>query len=474
MSSTRNVSSLPLPPGPRGMPVIGSLPALRRDPHLALTRMARQYGDVFLVRLGNVPVAVINHPALLEDAFARPELTNRWETTPIMALTGGNSFVVEPYGERWQLLDEFSRHDMYGPHNLDMTRENHVEPVISELVEQVGAAADAGEPVSPNDILYRNSLRMAFRNFFGDGWEGGEELTRLLDLLREDMDWTRSVVDRADPADLITWTRFLPSKSAKEGRRRKGLREDLLKSCVERVSSRPGFDPSAPACLVDVMLAREASGDGFRHEMIYELLMDMMMPHTDGVATTVKFFLLAMGNRPQVQEKIHEELDRMIGREARPVVDDRARLPYTFAAVAETMRYHTASPLGIPHEASRDTEVGGYRIPVGTKLLANLYGIHHDPRFWESPHEFIPERFLPQPDGSPADALTGGNFIPFGLGHRRCTGEHLGEMEIWLYVTRLMQNFRFERTSDDLLSEYEIPGLTITPEPFTLKVTRRR
>ena len=86
-----------------------------------------------------------------------------------------------------------------------------------------------------------------------------------------------------------------------------------------------------------------------------------------------------------MQAKVHEELERVIGPDALPTVDDRTRLPYTFACVAESMRYRTIGPLAVPHQATRDTEVGGYLVPAGAQVLGNIYSIHHDPRFWDSP-----------------------------------------------------------------------------------------
>lgn len=472
MTSTASVSSLPLPPGPRGLPLLGSLPALRRDPHISLNRIAQQYGDVCLLRLGSVPVVVISHPETLREALEKTALTGRWQTMSLVALTDGESLAIAPYGEHWQRLDDFARGHIFSPDNIEMARLNHVEPSVDELVDRMVRQADAGEPVHPNEMLSRSSFEMAVRIFFGAGLDAVPRFQEMMSLLWDDMDWTRSAANNPDLADLLRWTAFLPNKSVKEARRLKEVRAGIFNALVDAVRNRSDYDPSAPSCMVDVMLAGEASGE-LTPSMFHDLLMDNMMPQTDGVATTVKFFLLIVANRPEIQAGIHEELDRVVGREAIPTVDDRDRLPYTFAAIAESMRYRTASPMSIAHQASQDVGVGGYRIPAGAMVLANLYGIHHDARFWDLPHEVIPERFLPQADGSPAPALTDGAFIPFGVGHRRCTGEVLGEIEVWLYITRLMHRLRFDTPEGRPLSEDEIHGLTILPKPYTLKATRR-
>ena len=182
---------------------------------------------------------------------------------------------------------------------------------------------------------------------------------------------------------------------------------------------------------------------------------------------------MLLANNPDVQAKVHEELDRVIGHDAMPTVEDRTRLPYVFACLAESMRYRTIGPLGLPHKASVDTEIGGYLIPAGTQVLGNIYSIHHDPRHWDSPHEFIPERFLPKEDGSMSDALTSPAYIPFGTGHRRCPGRRFAETTVWLHITRMLHRLRFETPTGTPLSEDEVFGLAISPKPYSLRVARR-
>ena len=221
------------------------------------------------------------------------------------------------------------------------------------------------------------------------------------------------------------------------------------------------------------MLAQVEAGE-IESDMVNDLCMDLLLAGTDTSAQTISWTLLLLANRPEVQAKVHEELDRVIGPDALPTVDDRTRLPYTFACLAESMRYRTIGPLAVPHKATEDTAVGGYRIPAGAQVLGNAYSIHHDPRFWNSPDEFIPERFMPQPDGSPAAALTGNAFIPFGTGHRRCPGRRFAETTVWLHLTRMLHRLRFGTPDGRPLSEDEVFGLAISPKPYALRAERRR
>ena len=468
-------SALPakLPPGPRGLPVFGSLLELRRDTHLAIDRLARRHGDVCLLRFGNVPTVIISHPDLLQEAFGRPELADRWVSEIMDILSSQKDLVLAPYGDRWRQMQRFANRELLSARNLDNVRERHIEGIVNGLVDEMVAMGEAGELVSPPVMVARSNSEMMFRAVFGRDEDGAEDFAQLRGALLEHVNWVFAHATATNLADYIPWMRFLPSNALKDAVRQSEIGTAIMDSLVEGARNRPGLDLSAPTCLVEVMLAQEEKGE-IESDMINDLCMDLLIAGTDTSAQTVNWTLLLLANRPEVQAKVHEELDRVIGPGSVPTVDDRTRLPYTFACVAESMRYRTIGPLAVPHQATRDTEVAGYLVPAGAQVLGNIYSIHHDPRFWDSPDDFIPERFLPQADGSPAAALTGNAFIPFGTGHRRCPGRRFAETAVWLHLTRMLHRLRFETPADEALSEAEVFGLAISPEPYVLRVERRR
>ena len=425
-----------------------------------------------MVRLGSVPLVIISHPELLVQAFAKEELADRGVRRVVLAMTGGRGLFTAPYDEHWRRNSQFTKDGLLSDANMALVRERYIEPVATELVERMGRKADAGELVHPNDMVDRSTFDLAVRQLLGEDRGDTAELRRVREILWDDVHWTRTAINKPDVGELFPWLSFLPSKAVREAQRRRGVREEAFRGLVESARGGPGYNPSSPACLMDFMLAREEAGD-IPPEGIRDLLYDFIVAFMEGMPTTLKFFPLIVANRPEVQSRIQEELDRVVGRDAEPTVNDKPSLPYTFAAIAESMRYRTASPLGIGHQAMTDTEVGGFLVTAGTKVASNLYGIHHDPRFWESPDEFIPDRFMPQADGSPSPALTRGAFVPFGVGLRRCTGEQLGEVVTWVYLTKLLHHLRFETPEGSPVPEDEMPGLSIVPKPYALRVTRR-
>ena len=467
-------TSLPakLPPGPRGLPVFGSLLEIRNDAHLAIDRLVKRYGDICLLRFGSVPTVIISEPALLHDAFGKTELADRWVSEIMDILSGQKDLVLAPYGEHWRQMQRFANRELLSARNIDTVRERYTERVVDGLVARMADAGSRGELVYPKQLTMQSNSNLMFQALFGREEDESPEFLEQRDRLLSYITWLFASATATNLVDYIPWLRFLPNNGAKEATRQAQVSSEVITALVEAARLRPGLDLSTPTCLVEVMLAREDAGD-ISSAMTKDLCADMIIAGTDTSAQTVNWFLLLLANRPEVQARVHEELDRVVGRNAVPTVEDRTRLPYTFASLAESMRYRTIGPLGLPHRASEDTEVGGYRIHAGTQVLGNIYSIHHDPRYWDSPNEFMPERFLPQEDGSMSPALTSPAYLPFGTGHRRCPGRRFAETTVWLHVTRMMHRLRLETPSGVQLSEDEMFGLAISPRPYALKAFPR-
>ena len=468
-----------LPPGPRGLPLFGSLLEIRNDTHLNIHRLVKRYGDICLLRFGNVPTVIISNADALHEAFGKAELADRWVSEIMDTLSGQKDLVLAPYGDHWRQMQRFANRELLSQRNVDNVRERHIEIVVDGLVSRMAEMGDSGDLVSPSVMTARSNSNLMFRSIFGQPEGAAEEFIQQRETLLDYISWIFSSATATNLADYIPWLRFLPSNALKEATRQAEIGGAIIRGLVEDARNKPGLDLSAPTCLVEVMLAREESGE-ITSDMTCDLCMDMIIAGTDTSAQTVNWFLLLMANRPEIQARVHEELDRVIGHPstgsgeaALPTVDDRTRLPYVFACLAESMRYRTIGPLGLPHKASEDSEIGGYLIPSGTQVLGNIYSIHHDPRYWDSPDEFIPERFLPQEDGSMSPALTSPAYLPFGTGHRRCPGRRFAETTVWLHITRMLHRLRLETPGGAPLSEDEVFGLAISPKPYSLRVERR-
>ncbi len=118
-------------------------------------------------------------------------------------------------------------------------------------------------------------------------------------------------------------------------------------------------------------------------------------------------------------------------------------MPFTQAVILETLRYHSVLPVALPHVASCDSELQGYLIPAGTIIFPNLWALHHDSRYWESPKEFNPNRWIENGKIVPPDHINKQRLLAFGAGKRQCPAEVFSRNRLFLLTCLLLQKFKF-------------------------------
>ena len=465
-------SDMKMPPGPRGLPIIGSMLSLRKNPHHVLARISQKYGDVCTVWLGSVPTIVISHPTLLRDAFSRVTLADRWVSRITEVITNGEDLAFAPYGEHWRQLQRFANRELLSYGRVQDIRERSIEDSVNGLVARVDEMCDAGVPLEPRDFLPRANGEMMFRAIFGRGESDTTEFDEKLDALLETVFWFFANANAANPADYIPALKFLPNRTLEKAQRVSDQTSEVLDFLIDKVKERPDLDLNVPSCLAEVMLA-SVEKEEITYESMRSLIGDLLVAGIDTTAQTTGWLLLILANRQDIQQRTREELKVAVGEDGLPGMEHQGRLPYLHVVILESMRYRTVGPLGLPHKATEDVEFEGYLIPRDAQVLGNIYAIHNDPRFWDSPDEFIPERFLFSEDGTPQPALTSGAFMPFGTGRRGCPGQGLAEIVIWLQACRLLHRYKFTPRGSGSLSEEEVFGLAVGPRPFALDITRR-
>lgn len=163
----------------------------------------------------------------------------------------------------------------------------------------------------------------------------------------------------------------------------------------------------------------------------------------NSVATSLEWGLAELIHRPHMLQKVHEELDRVVGRGRVVEEADMPNLPYLQAVVKETFRLHPAVPLTLPHMNPKASCVQGYDIPANSNVTINIYAIGRDPASWETPNEFKPDRFLrfDKDAATPTVKSTGFELLPFGYGRRGCVGMNLGNVTVQFGLASLVQAF---------------------------------
>ncbi|XP_021248476.1 cytochrome P450 2K4-like [Numida meleagris] len=445
------------PPGPQPLPIIGNLHIMDlKKPGQTLLQLSETYGPVFTVQMGlrkvvvlagydTVKEALVNHA----DAFAgRPKL-------PIIEKTGKGKGVVFSHGENWKVMRRFT---------LTTLRDFGMGKKVIEdhIVEEYGYLADIiesqkGKPLEISQLMNAAVANVIVSILLGKRFDYEDPtFKRLVSLVNENMTLLGS-----------------PSVSLYNVFPILGFFLKNSKSFIENVKEFNDFirvtftkylkvlDRNDQRSFIDAFLVRQQEENGkantfFNNENLTEIVRNLFIAGTDTTATTLCWGLLLMMKYPEIQKKVQEEIDQVIGSNP-PRTEHRTKMPYTDAVVHEIQRFADILPLNLPHETTKDVSLKGYFIPKGTYVIPLLNSVLHDKTQWEKPGSFHPEHFL----NSEGKFVKKDAFIPFSTGRRICAGETLAKMELFLFFTSLLQRFTFQ------------PPPGVSPSDLDLSATTR-
>uniref|UniRef100_A0A8C6HEP3 Cytochrome P450, family 2, subfamily d, polypeptide 40 n=1 Tax=Mus spicilegus TaxID=10103 RepID=A0A8C6HEP3_MUSSI len=231
------------------------------------------------------------------------------------------------------------------------------------------------------------------------------------------------------------------------------------------------WDPDQPPRdLTDDFMAEMEKAKGnpessFNEANLRLVVLDLFGAGIVTTSATLTWALLLMILHPDVQRRVQEEIDEVIGQVRRPEMADQARMTYTSAVIHEVQRFADITPMTLPHRTSCDIEVQGFLIPKGTNLISNLSSVLKDETIWEKPLCFHPEHFL----DAQGHFVKPEAFMPFSAGRQACLGEPLARMELFLFFTCLLQCFSFSvPAGQPLPSDYGIYAMVVSPAPYQL------
>ncbi|EOY32538.1 Cytochrome P450, family 706, subfamily A, polypeptide 6, putative isoform 2 [Theobroma cacao] len=206
-------------------------------------------------------------------------------------------------------------------------------------------------------------------------------------------------------------------------------------------------------------------------EMFWEMIKEMFIAGTETTSSTVEWGMTEILRKPSVHKKLLLELDQVVGKNRFVVESDIPNLPYLQATVKEVFRLHPGVPLIIPRRTNEACEVAGYHIPKHCIVYVNIWGIARDPKVWEDPLEFKPERFI----GSSVDVKGQDfNLLPFGTGRRSCVGWPLAHRMVHYYLAALLHAFEWDSPPEILRDMNERVGLTLQKDKSLLGTPKPR
>lgn len=207
----------------------------------------------------------------------------------------------------------------------------------------------------------------------------------------------------------------------------------------------------------------------FSDRQLVQIMNDIFSAGLETVTSTIEWSILFMILNPDCQKRVQEEIERVIGNERLPQLDDLSSMPYTEATIFEVLRRSSVVTLGNAHATLEDATIGGYLIPKGSQVLPNLYAMNMDAKLWQEPGKFDPTRFLVNERACKPD-----HFIPFSVGRRICLGDLLAKMQVFIFLAGLLQRFDLSVAPEDRDQPPKIKGIVgLSNAPVAFRVALR-
>ncbi|CAI9264047.1 unnamed protein product [Lactuca saligna] len=439
----------PLPPGPMGWPIIGNMLMMDQLTHRGLARLAEKYGGILHLKMGFSHTIAVSSPEMARIILQEKDniFANRPATIAITYLTyNGVDLAFANYGPFWRQMRKLCVMKLFS-----RKRAESWDSVRDEVDTMVKATAiNSGTPVNLGELVFGLTHDIIYRAAFGSSsHEGKEEFIRIL------QEYTKlfgafnladfiPFLGFIDPAGLNT--RLPAARAALDGFIDKIIDEHLSKG---KKTGDEGLDND----MVDEMLAFYSEegkvnegGDlqnaiNLTRDNIKAIIMDVMFGGTETVASAIEWAMTELMHTPEALKRVQQEMANVVGLDRRVEESDLEKLTYFKCVIKETLRLHPPIPV-LLHQSSEATEVSGYHIPKGTRVMVNAYAINRDKNSWEDPDTFNPSRFLQ--NGAPDFRGSNYEFLPFGSGRRSCPGMQLGLYAMEMAVAHLLHCFTWE------------------------------
>ncbi|NXC49399.1 CP1A4 protein, partial [Penelope pileata] len=459
------------PPGPWGLPMLGNVLELRKDPHLVLTQLSRKYGDVMEITIGSQPVLVLSGLDTIRQALVKQGevFMGRPDFPSFKYISNGNSLAFNPdSGEAWKARRKLAQNALktFSITASPMTSsscllEEHVSKEASYLVTKFLQLMEEKQSFDPIPFLVVSVANVVCAICFGKRYDHNDQ--ELLSVVHAGNEFGE-VAASGNPSDFIPLLQYLPSRAMAAFKDVNMRFNVFIQKIVQ--NHHATFDKDYIRDITDSLIGHcqektaEDTAAQLSDDSIIGIVNDLFGAGFDTVTTSVSWCLMYAALYPDIQKRIQAELDQAIGHERTPRLSDRGMLPYTEAFILEMFRHSSLLPFTIPHRTTKDTVLNGYYIPKDTCVFINQWQVNHDEKTWKNPSAFKPERFL-NATGTEINRTEGDKVVIFGLGKRRCMGESIGRWEVFLFVATILQQLEISLAPGEQVDVTPQYGLTM-------------
>lgn len=441
------------PPGPKrkilGLDFIG----FRRDPINFIQRIARDYGDISYFRMGPQDVYFLNHPDYVKDVL----VTHQQNFTKGRALQRSKRLLGEglltsegEFHRRQRRLAQpaFHRQQImtYGA-------------AMTAYAERMRAGWSDGETLNISQEMMRLTLAIVGKTLFDTDVEAeadeiGDALTTIVHLFN---------------AMLLPFSELLEKLPLPQKRRFEKAKQRLDATIYRMIEERRLSGEDRGDLLSMLLGARdeEADGTGMTDKQVRDEALTIFLAGHETTANALTWTWYLLSEHPEVEAKLHAEIDSVLEQKRLPTLEDMPQLRYTEMVLAESMRLYPPA-WAIGRLSINEHEIGGYVIPPRALVLVSPYVMHRDARFFPEPERFDPERWTPEARESRPQF----SYFPFGGGARRCIGEGFARMEGILLIATLAQHWRLRHVPDHPVALHA--AITLRPKHGMLMKLEKR
>ncbi|KAI0643150.1 CyP450 monooxygenase [Trametes meyenii] len=431
---------LSLPPGPPRLPIVGNLLNMPKiKPWEGYRSIRKIYGDITYLQVFAQPIVIIGKVALATEYLEKHSAnTSDRPSNPVFELSGQDfNFAFMPYGEWWRrhrrtLWQHFHRRaaTKYQP-----TQKNKTLEFLYKLLKTPSRLD------THLKTLFTSTLLKIVYDV--DAVDEDDEHARLAD---EAIEGIRLSTPGGFAVEVLPFLRHVPAWVPGAGFQSllaqcKASNERLIHVLFDGAKESMRCGGLGP-CLAGDMLFQgpiDSPSDPTLDQVFKNVCAVTFEAGADTTFIALQAVFVALALHPSVQKKAQDELDALVGPSRLPDFSDGDALVYTNALIKEVLRWHTITPLGMPHRVINDDEFCGHFIPAGTMVFANIWDMMHDPDVYEHPDEFRPERFI---RGDKLDATAQDPFsIVFGFGRRICPGRHYAYNSLFIAVACVLHVF---------------------------------
>ncbi|XP_071720514.1 cytochrome P450 Tp4149-like [Rutidosis leptorrhynchoides] len=479
--SNRSTTNKNPPPSPPTFPVIGNLHQLSPLIHRSFLSLSNRYGPhLMLLHLGSVPSLVVSSSEAAQEIMQTYD--HEFASKPNIKIFktifyDSKEVAVAPYGEEWrQAKKNLVLHyaSAKAVQMFSTIRDQEIALTINEIKDLISC----NKVVNLSEVISEHTNGVSCRATFGRKYNSGEAGRKFKQVSQNLLEVVTHFYF-ADSIPQLAWIDKISGANAKADRVAEFMDEFLEGAIEERIAKTDldvceGVEPFIDALL---RIHKEGvKGRSFNRSAIKANLMDAYLGGTDTVSALSEWVMTELLAHPSSLKKVQEEVRTVVKGKEYITEEDIEQMNYLKAVITETARLHPPVPVPPSRVATQDSKVMGFDIAKGTRIYVNIWAIGRDPKVWDKPDEFMPDRFV---ESSVNLVKHDFKIIPFGGGRRGCPGRVFGMAVVENLLANLLCKFDWalpDGVKEDSVNMEEAFGLTshkkiqllATAKPFTM------